>query len=1747
MTSGCEYSIAVRAYDEEDKLIGSSQTIYEYTDWNVASDTVLTSNKTVADLNINGGNLKLNGYTLTVKGNVYLTSSTLYVDQGKLYISGNFNMSSTNGSNGNGSLTMNKAEDYICVNGDFLAYSYYASTLTDGIIEVKGNFEQKKAYYGYSNNFAPSGDHKVILSGERQQTVSFARMESGFNILELQNFSEEGVVFSTPVTITEFIDNGCNASFANGERSGWVLEADETIEGDLFLSRGTLDLNGHKLVVTGDLVQSGGTVLVNGGELEVQGDYRVQSLSGSTYGNSTGVLNMTNEADTVRVLGSFVMQSTADHREKLTAGTLEIGGDLVQNNGANRYSFHTTGTHTVVLNGTQKQTVNIYNNSKENSRLNDLRIANTSAEGIDFAEDVYVIGALYNTDSMITNVTNLYICSTTKFADGAWSNTANFVEGYTLSDDLTIDGAVYLTGGIFKPDGHRLNVSGSFNMSSTNGSYGNCSLTMNKAEDYICVNGDFLAYSYYASTLTDGIIEVKGNFEQKKAYYGYSNNFAPSGDHKVILSGRGVQKVNFESEISKFNVLEITKSLETGYIFSRTPLWNELLEKKPDDKPPTSPTNLHIERSTSTSIKITWNESEDESGIYCYYIYRDGERIGSTRNLYYVDTGLKSHSQHLYYVIAYDIDGNMSEKSDIIEAATDADEYAPTQPANLTAVVKGDSTIYLSWIASSDNVKVVEYNIYRNGVLIAKTEGTAYTDKNAFAGLYTYYVEAVDNDGNVSTASQKVTVDNEAPAKPALTLSKVGDSYISLEWTGTDNVDVVFYSIYRNNVLVKTVAANSYVDTNVSIDSNYTYYVVAYDAAGNKSEASNEISVYTGEDSTAPEVISVYAAKRKYSKAIPISIFVKDNQAVAAIYVQTSSDNRMWSDVMEINAGGKIEANVIGSIDLTECSDGALYLRAYAEDVSGNKSNAENSPVFSITVDNTAPKTPYDLTVNTENGSLELKWDTFESDTDIEYFKIYRRENDEADYTLAADNYKYWNYIDCNIELGTQYYYAVSAIDDVGNESMLSEEVMKCISDDKIKPVIHSISPVEGSKIGENPTINVSCSDNFRLGKLTAEIKKTTDENWSEVRSEKLDSYASVVSFSLNTTDLTDGRYDMRFKVSDSVGNISDYVNATYDYRKCTLSSPVLSAVPIGWGADLTWSMTDTTELAGYIVYRKAPREDSFKVIGRIKEAHFTDATADAGKTYYYRVDACDIRGNIVEGNIVSVVPTYEDSSAPTSVPGEGVFGIAGKAVSFDGTASYDNHYVEKYYWDFGDGTVSDEAKVKHTYNSEGDYNVSLTVYDSAGNFDTAQMKVKVYPEDYSCTRIKITDSNGMYIPNARIYCESLPEKLDAMSDSSGCYDFVYPDGSFNIYIYQNGYLPQMITISSEDRKSNEYVSLKKQNVVTGNISVQELDFNEIKSLGIDINDPENQNVYEYSIDIKYDVHYDIYKREVIYINNAGNIVGRGSSGNINSDYSYSSGSRNVYVKTFTGSSENYYWDRKPAVYVAVMTVETNATWLKEFYDVQLSIINNADEEFSIENTSAILSVPDGLSLADTARGEKHINDMGTISGKGQKCASWILRGDKAGSYDLTAQFTGKLMPFDEEITVEFKTDEPLVVNGSDALSISFKTISEAENEWNVEFTVTNISDKTINNVKLDFSKLSDSFLNAYDILIEYPSGLIEYIFWNKGDHDEKDNEEFLPALYGENDFIDSRELKPGQCITGRYTVTGHKDDEYVY
>src|SRR5690606_15360431 len=112
-----------------------------------------------------------------------------------------------------------------------------------------------------------SGKHRTVLSGDKKQAVSFESPDSKFNILEIKNYSDEGVVFLTTLNADTFIDNGCNIIFPGNEVLGWTLSEDEVIEGDLLLGGGHLDLSGYNLTVKGNLIQSAGTVDVKNGKL----------------------------------------------------------------------------------------------------------------------------------------------------------------------------------------------------------------------------------------------------------------------------------------------------------------------------------------------------------------------------------------------------------------------------------------------------------------------------------------------------------------------------------------------------------------------------------------------------------------------------------------------------------------------------------------------------------------------------------------------------------------------------------------------------------------------------------------------------------------------------------------------------------------------------------------------------------------------------------------------------------------------------------------------------------------------------------------------------------------------------------------------------------------------------------------------------------------------------------------------------------------------------------------------------------------------------------------------------------------------------------------------------------------------------------------------------------------------------------------------------------------------------------------
>jgi chitodextrinase len=187
--------------------------------------------------------------------------------------------------------------------------------------------------------------------------------------------------------------------------------------------------------------------------------------------------------------------------------------------------------------------------------------------------------------------------------------------------------------------------------------------------------------------------------------------------------------------------------------------------------------------------------------------------------------------------------------------AVTPDDIAPTMPGALSVTPTSPTTVGVSWSASSDNVGVAGYDIYRDGTILASvgSGSLSFADVVASGSTHSYTVDAFDAAGNHSPSPAAITVstptaDTVPPTIPAgLTGTAVGSTQASLSWSAaTDNVGVTGYTIYRNGVVLTTVGGSSltYSDTSVAPATTYSYTVDAFDAAGNHSAQSSPASVH---------------------------------------------------------------------------------------------------------------------------------------------------------------------------------------------------------------------------------------------------------------------------------------------------------------------------------------------------------------------------------------------------------------------------------------------------------------------------------------------------------------------------------------------------------------------------------------------------------------------------------------------------------------------------------------------------------------------------------------------------------------------------------------------------------------------------------------------------------------------------------------------------------------------------------------
>lgn len=92
------------------------------------------------------------------------------------------------------------------------------------------------------------------------------------------------------------------------------------------------------------------------------------------------------------------------------------------------------------------------------------------------------------------------------------------------------------------------------------------------------------------------------------------------------------------------------------------------------------------------------------------------------------------------------------------------DTTPPTAPTSLTTTATSTSQINLTWGASTDNVGVTAYNVYRNNALATTVTGTSYSDTGLTPStIYTYFVKALDAAGNLSNASNSASATTATP------------------------------------------------------------------------------------------------------------------------------------------------------------------------------------------------------------------------------------------------------------------------------------------------------------------------------------------------------------------------------------------------------------------------------------------------------------------------------------------------------------------------------------------------------------------------------------------------------------------------------------------------------------------------------------------------------------------------------------------------------------------------------------------------------------------------------------------------------------------------------------------------------------------------------------------------------------------------------------------------------------------------
>lgn len=679
-----------------------------------------------------------------------------------------------------------------------------------------------------------------------------------------------------------------------------------------------------------------------------------------------------------------------------------------------------------------------------------------------------------------------------------------------------------------------------------------------------------------------------------------------------------------------------------------------------DTKAPTVPMGPYLSNRGDLTVTVTWAAATDaESGLAGYEILNGTTVVATTPSTSGTINGLSASTSYTVTVRAYDKAGNRSQASPPFTFHTATDATAPTVPAAFVASNVTMTGLTLAWSASTDNIAVASYEVYRDTASIARVTATTFSETALTPGTaYRYWFRAVDAAGNASgwTAVLNVstTADTVLPTVPTnLAVTFASENSVGLSWSAaSDNVAIKRYLIRRNAVDVGEATGTTFSDTSVASATTYSYTVLAEDTAGNRSAVSSAVSATTGADTQAPSVPGQpYATTIAYNSLSLTWAAASDNVRVATYEILRNGAVIGTSTTTTFVASG-----------LTAGTSSSYSIRA--KDAAGNTSAASATATIATRADTTAPSAPTGLALSARyDTSLALTWSAgVDSESGMAGYEVLRGTTVVA---TAAGNVG--SATVTGLSPATSYVFTVRGFDAAGNRSATSPALTVMTGTDATPPTV--------------PTL--FAASNLSMTGLTLTWTASTD-NAAVSAYEVFRDTLSIALVTTGTTYVDSGlrpgtalRYWVRAR--DPSGNASAWtpvLNVTPLFDTVLPSTPTAVQVTSFTENRVSLSWTASTDNIG--IKRYVIRRDGSEV-GESTTTTFSDTTVNPATLHSFVVLAEDIAGNRSPASTAVTTTTAADTQAP-SAPGQPLASALGyTSVTLSWAPASDNVRIHRY------------------------------------------------------------------------------------------------------------------------------------------------------------------------------------------------------------------------------------------------------------------------------------------------------------------------------------------------------------------------------------------------------------------------------------------------------------------------------------